>query len=261
MLLPTMTLDEIYKAIYDDWTFVMLKMGVAAKDFRRTAIKQRKNPLKRKYTYRNYKSNIVYSLYLVAHTRSQWDNPMIVVATTYTHDGGTTVVMADYINKELSLIDTHFMSRFRERYLQDESLTMQESIDFFLWNFDTLSPSRDVMRLDDALLAHNEGSEYFALVSSLGVFYCEKIPDNPKVIIYRTYLSMEMLKRSQNHKVAINYLWAYFKDYMNRNPKEAAKIDAMLDDFVAGAEKNNWPYDKFISESAKLMDKYPLYVL
>lgn len=39
MLLPTMTLDEIYKAIYDDWTFVMLKMGVAAKDFRRTAIK------------------------------------------------------------------------------------------------------------------------------------------------------------------------------------------------------------------------------
>lgn len=263
MLLPTMTLDEIYNAVSGDVGFVLRKLDVAVKEFRRAAIKTRSFPFKRKYNYKNYKSNTVYTIYLSAFTRSQWDNPIVTVATSYTHDGGTTVIVFDFgnKNKEIALIESHCLARFKERYLQNSSYTTQEIIDFLLWNFNTLSMSKEVMRIDEELQSKNEDSEYFALVSSLGVFYCEHLADNQKVTIYHTYLSMEMLKKEQNRKIALNYLWAYFKDYMDSNPKVAKQIDVMIDEFVAQAEHEQWSIDKFITESEKLMDKYPLYVL
>ena len=255
-----MTLDELYNAVYGDEIFIREKLDVAAKVFRKSAIKQRSVPFKGKYSYKNYKSNIIYTIYLIAFTRSQWSNPQLAITTSYTHDEGTTMLMIDLLNnKEMALIDTHFWSRFRERYLKDKSLSTQETIDFFMYNYNTMSIVDGVMHVDEEKA--DENTEYFASVSPLGVFYCEKLNENKKVTVFRTYLPMEMLRKEQYRNVAIRYLCTYFKDYMNFYPKEANKIDAIMESFMSKADNENWSMDKFITESEKLMDEYPLYVI
>ena len=261
MLLPTMTLDEIYKAVYADESFIMRKLYESAKDFGRRALKCTQYPYKHKYVCKSYKSNIEYTMYFRCFKRRQWDNPLYCVVTSYSHEDGTTALAIGLENKILSVFTSHFWSRFRERYLEDMSRPIQESIDFFFINSNSQGVVDGVMRQNTDRYVPNENVQYYAVANCLGVCFCEKECDNDNVEIYNTYLPLRMLADEQHKKVIPMYVAAYFKDYVTQNPNEKAKIDKLIDDWCSEGDAQNWSMKRFVAESEKLMDEYPLYVI
>ena len=262
MILPTMTLDEIYDAIFADWHFCQQKLALSVKQFGRGALKANRFPYCKKFIHRNYKSNIEYTMFLVCHKRGQWNNPLCTIYTTYVHDDGTTAVSVS-MGKDLciQLYTSHFWSRFRERYLEKSTLSTQDTIDFFFRNAGTYLPTQNgVIREDEKYFA-GDNIEYYVNVTSLGVCYCEREKDNAKYEVFNTFLPFGMLRQQQNRDIATETLFVYFRDYMVHHPKEALMIDKMLDDFCELADNEKWSIDKFISEGEKLMDKYPIYLM
>lgn len=132
MILPTMTLDEIFKAVQADLIFVMRKLNESVQLFGKASLKINKYPFKKKYEWKNYKSNITYTIYLQCFKRSQWDNPRVSIVTSYMHDGGLTTLQIDpTYDVSVYMFTTHFWSRFQERCLNNTS-SLEETLDFGL---------------------------------------------------------------------------------------------------------------------------------
>ena len=116
MIVPTMTLNELYNAVYVDYEFLVKKLFESCKDFGRRALKCSRYPYKHKYVCKSYMSNIEYTIYLRCFKRRQWDNPLYCVITSYSHDGGTTALAIGIEKKVLSVFTPHFWSRFPREF-------------------------------------------------------------------------------------------------------------------------------------------------
>ena len=261
MLLPTMTLDEIYNAIFADKDFIMRKAFESGTDFRRKALKKNIYPYKRKYTFKCYKSNIVYDVYMWCTKRRECDNPIYKITTSYTHDGGKTVIIVSITEEKIYLHTSHFWKRFIERYLDNESYTLEQAIDLYLFNTGAYSYTEGVIRLDNQKYQKDDNIEYYAIANSFGVCYCEKEVGKDNIEVYNTYLPLHMLAKEQNNNVIAHYISAYFRDYKFQNPNERDKIDKLVDDVLDLSEKEGWSSEQLISKFEKLMDEYPLYVI
>lgn len=263
MLVPTMTLDEIYKSVYADFGFVVQKLNQAVKEFGRASLKKNKYPFKQKYKYKNYKSNTEYSIYLICFKRSQWNNPMFSIITSYSHDGGTTAIAMNPVQgHSIQVYTPHFWSRFKERYLVNQSLPTQDAIDFYFDNAGRYCRAQEeIMRIDSEKYYMDEDTNYFTTVNSFGVSFCEKRKSNDKIEVFNTFLSLEILRKQQNRKIALTYFTVYFDDYKIHHPNQSKIIDDMERAFCKKADEENWSIDKFIDESEKLMDKYPIYIV
>ena len=254
MLLPTMTLDEIYNAIFADKDFIIRKALECGKDFRRKALKKGSYPYKHKYTFKCYKSNIVYSVYMWCTKRRECDNPLYKITTSYTHDVGTTAIIISFSDEKIYLHTSHFWKRFIERYLEDESYTLDQAIDLYFFNAGAYSYTEGVIRLDNEKYQKDDNIEYYAVANCFGVCYCEKEVGKDNIEVYNTYLPLQMLAKKQNDSVIANYISTYFRDYKFQNPNERDKIDKIFEDVTNLAENEGW-------SSEKLMDEYPLYMI
>lgn len=56
MLLPTMTLDDIFKAVQADLIFVMQKLSDSVQQLGKASLRTNKFPFKRKFEWKNHKS-------------------------------------------------------------------------------------------------------------------------------------------------------------------------------------------------------------
>lgn len=262
MLVPTMTLDEIYMAVNADIGFIVQKLYESIKAFGKVSLKNNKYPFKQKHEFKNYKSNIEYTYYLVCFKRSQWDNPRCTIVTSYSHEGGiTTVVVNPAQNSSIQVHTPHFWTRFKERYLEDPTKSTQEAIDFYFENTCKYCyPQDEILRIDSEKYYTDNNTEYYTTISSLGVCICEKEKNNDKIEIFNTFLSYEMLRKQQNRNIALTYFTVYFEDYKVHHPNMTTIIDHMEQDFCTKADEENWSIDKFIDESEKLMDRYPIYI-
>lgn len=262
MLLPTMTLDEMFKAVQADLIFVMQKLSDSVLQFGKASLRTNKFPFKRKFEWKNHKSNITYTIYLQCFKRSQWDNPRVCIVTSYMHEGGLTTLQIDPTHDvSVYMYTTHFWSRFRERCLRDTSLSMQETLDFFFFNMGLFIESHEVMKIDYKRYHIDEDTDFLAIVTSLGIFYCERLKENKHFTIVNTYLTYDMLRLEQNRNICTEYLTVYFEDYVIQHPNSRAQIDKLIEGFCTIADNEGWTTDKFIQESEKLMDKYPHYIL
>lgn len=261
MIVPTMTLEEIFKTVQVDLVPVTRKLSEFVRQFGKAALKINKFPFKRKYEWKNYKSNITYTIYLECYKRSQWDNPRFSIVTSYMHDGGLTTLQIDpTFEVSVYMYTAHFWSRFRERYIKDSSKSLQEIIDFFFFQMGQFIESHEVMRIDYERYQVNEDTDFVAIVTSLGVFYCERLKENNHFTIVNTYLSYDMLRQEQNRNICTEYLCVHMEDYVIQHPNSKTEVDKVIEEFCTTADSEGWPTDKFFREGGKLMEKYPLYL-
>lgn len=68
---------------------------------------------------------------------------------------------------------THFWSRFRERSLHNTSISLQETLDFFFFDMGQFIESHEVMKIGNKRYHIDKDTDFLAIVTSLGVFYCE----------------------------------------------------------------------------------------
>lgn len=260
MLLPTMTLDEIYSAIFADKDFIMRKAMDFGKNFRRRALKANKYPYKHKYTFKCYNSNIVYNVYFWCNKRRECDIPIYKITTSYTHDDGITAILVSFTDEKIYLHTSHFWKRFIERYLNNDTHTIEQAIDLYFFNTGAYNHTEGVIRMDNPKYK-KDNIEYYAIANSFGVCYCEKEVGNNHIEVYNTYLPLHMLAKGQNINAITQYITAYFRDYKDQNPNEREKIDKLIVDITDHAETKDWSCEKLITEYEKLMDEYPLYII
>lgn len=260
MLLPTMTLKELHRAVFADKQFIEDKLDAAVKEFKRVVLKAGSLPVKRRYSYKSFASNIPYTYTLFAYRRSDWNNPIYTISTTYNHDGGTTLIIINNIDKKLMLITPHLLMRLRERYLNNAGMSTQEVIDFLIDNYgrSTTKIANVVRKNTDK---YDSNMNYFAIVTPLGVFYCEEEKRMHDVSVFTTYLSQEMLKEEQYRTIFIEYFKVYCEAYAIHNPKEANAVNATCQQILVDATIHNWPHEKILAETNRFMDEHPLYVL
>ena len=260
MLLPTMTLKELHRAVFADKQFIEDKLDTAVKEFKRVVLKTGSFPVKRRYTYKSYASNISYTYTLFAYKRSSWNNPVYTISTTYNHDGGTTLIIVNNIDKKLLLITPHLLMRLRERYLNNDKMSAQEVIDFFIDNYGRATTRiTNVVRKDTD--KYDPNMDYFAIVTPLGVFYCAEEKGLYDVAVFTTYLPQEMLKEKQYRNIFIEYFKVYCEAYAIHNPKEANAVNAASQQMLVDAILQNWPHEKVLAETNRFMDEHPIYVL
>lgn len=164
MLLPTMTLKELHRAVFADKQFIEDKLDTAVKEFKRVVLKAGSVPVKWRNTYKSYASNITYTYTLFAYRRSDWNNPVYTISTTYNHDGGTTLIIINNIDKKLLLITPHLLMRLRERYLNKAQMSTQEVINFMIDNYGRSTKQiTNVVRKDTD--KYDPNMTYFAIVT------------------------------------------------------------------------------------------------
>ena len=256
-----MTLKELYRAVFADEHFFNAKLDAAVKEFKRVVLKANTFPIRKKYTYTNHTSNITYTIYLRAFRRAQWHNPTFSIVTTYNHDGGTTLVVVDTLNEQLFINTPHMLARLKERYMKDDSCSTWQVIDFLMDNYGFASNWVPHVMRDIDNKYDRDNREYLAIVTPLGVFFCEREKDCMDVIVYNTYLPPEMLRKEQNRRISIEYFKSYCEEYMKRNATTAAVVKAEYEKMLLDATLERWSIDRFIDESNKYMDEHPLYVL
>ena len=260
MLLPTMTLDELYRAVQNDRQFIDRKLDESVKACGRVALKSQIFPLSRKYTYTHPKSKIEYSYYIQCYKRSSWRNPKCVTMASYSHSEGITTFNIGLGDNTMIVITSHFWQRFHERYIKNDAYTIQDTIDFFARNMGVVNLVNGVVRSDERYFIDDD-TTFIAGVCPLGVLYCEQYKSNPNIIVLNTYLSLEMLRKQQNNKIAMQYLAAYVDDYKDRRLADAASLENESTELDARAMMEHWSMDQWITESEKLMDKYPLFAI
>jgi predicted nuclease of restriction endonuclease-like RecB superfamily len=153
------------------------------------------------------------------------------------------------------------LARIRERYMNDELCSTQQVIDFLMDNYGFASTGNIHIMKDEKNKYDHENSDYFAVVTPLGVFFCEQEKDYVDVTVFNTYLPQEMLRKEQNRKIAIEYFKVYCEEYMKRNATNAEMVKNQYEQLILTSTLEHWNIDKFIDESNKYMDEHPLYVI
>jgi hypothetical protein len=59
-----MTLEELHQTVYFDLEFILRKLDESVKNFGKLSLKRNRYPFAKKYTWKNYKSNISYNFYI-----------------------------------------------------------------------------------------------------------------------------------------------------------------------------------------------------
>ncbi len=193
MVVDTMTYKEIWSEIRKDYNgIIRYKIVDAEKVFRKKVMASpstldiiRLKPIH----FKSRKTSLNHCMILYSFGKNDYKkNGMLFVLYSYIYrEYGIYAFMLSGKNFDtLAVYTPHFFSRYRERYIKDTSLSMDEVMeDFFVYN--------NVCQIKDVNNASYPNS-IFASTKD-GVLLGTKHPDN--ILEFKTFLPSELLKEQQ----------------------------------------------------------------
>lgn len=180
-----MTDIEIYQEVRSEYTNVnSYACNISAK-YRRTIIKSTKFPLYFKpIEYTTPKGNKCLILF-EARCKKDANNILYTMVCVFNKNGGLNAMMyTKPPQRNITIYSPHLFSRYRTRFLKDDSLS---SIDV-IKRFFQINPT--------AMGGQTKGDE-IACTCNEGVLFGKHIDDG-KIIVFKTFVAFDMLFQNQN---------------------------------------------------------------
>ena len=229
MLVPTMTPEEIYRAIYSDAKWLQDRIFRLFPEIEKQIKRSKQFPFIAARIINSPTTKIAYNIVFFAYQKSDWDKRHFIIYTTYTHEGGKTLVYVDNKKFAIRIYTPHFMQRYKERhadYVNENSHIAKYGIEvfFILRNWEVVEMTRiktiiqETMETDPDLartleyrmtkskFEQDPNYERYSVACMHGMCLCERSKDkNIDISIYNTFVATKQLIEEQ----FIDFIYAY----------------------------------------------------
>lgn len=138
MIVPSMTIQEIHKELFEDIKNLRSQLDDCRKDFKKVVLKANRYPLTKSYDCKTREKKNLFIVTLTAPKRSNWKKPILSIYSIYTRREGKYAVPLTLDMNIASIYPPHFFKRYRERIVKDESISNEELIRLYFkkdWGF------------------------------------------------------------------------------------------------------------------------------
>lgn len=188
-----MTVQEIYKEVFEDFDTLEKKIDTCKHNFERFVLKSSRYPVVKSYTFLTKKKN-VFTVTFTARKRSERKKPILGFYAIYSRPEGRYAVSITIPSKIISIYPPHFFKRYRERILKDDTISNQDIINVFFknnWGF-TFAVVNDEYESVYQSFESTHTDENLSFVAATSQGYCfGEYKDS--VNILKTIISKEML--------------------------------------------------------------------
>lgn len=211
MIVPSMTVQEIHKEIFEDIKNLQSKFDECRKNFKKAVLKASRYPLTKSYDCNTIGKKNLFIVAYTAFKRSNWKNPIMCLYSIYTRPEGKYAVAPSVDMNIVTIYPPHFFKRFRERIVKDESISNEDIIRQYFkndWGFMGAVVNKDFESVYHCFENDNEKDKVsFVAATSQGYCFGEK---QGNVNIIKTIISEKML--FENQKPLFNDLKNAFKE-------------------------------------------------
>lgn len=263
MLVPSMTLNEMYDELYRDYSDIVDRLPRWIAAFRRPAMKALRFPFRMNFEYEGKHTRNRFKVIFTAECHANFDNPRVNIYTTFRHEGGVSAVLlmnhADGVMK-MFFYTPHCLNRYAERRMKDRSITIDECIRDICLNNDNMPFDKDgscgrYLRLDDK---YYQGDDiiYFAARTLDGMFICEQEKRKPQITVCNTFVPIEMLKQEQIEKSYRDCITTRKMSIARRYPRFADRVNAEIEALYDRAHSENWDAKRILAEADKVLSPF-----
>ena len=186
MITDKMSDMEIFKEVWSERGAVHGYMERLIPKYRRPIIKSSKFPMYFTPIEFVSRKNNRYLIFFEARNKKDWERGILyTIICLYEKQGGTNVMMFSTVSKGIHIYSPHFFSRYRSRFLKDDSISPLDVIKRFF----KINPTATISVVED--------SDEFYGTCNEGAAFGKITADN--VIVLKTFVSFEMLHDSQEH--------------------------------------------------------------
>lgn len=211
MIVPSMTVQEIHKEVFEDLKNLQSKLDECHKDFRKTVLKVSHYPLTKSYDSMTREKKNLFIITFTAIKRSNWKKPILNIYGIYSRPEGKYAVVPSMDKKLISIYPPHFFKRYRERIVKDESISNEDIIRQYFkndWGFMGAVVNEDFELVYHSFEEDDKNDNInFVAATSQGYCFVEK-QDNINII--KTIISEDML--FENQKFIFNELKNAFRE-------------------------------------------------
>ena len=211
MIVPSMTVQEIHKEVFEDFKTLRNKLDEFQKDFKRMVLKSNCYPLTKSFEYKTRKKKNLFIIGFTALKRSAWKKPIISTYGVYSRPEGKYVVAPSLDMNISTIYPPHFFKRYRERILKDESISNEDIIRHYFkndWGFMGAVVNENFESVYNCF-ENDEKDEKVSFVAGTYQGYCFGVKQG-NVNIVKTIISDDML--FENQKGIFHELRAAFQD-------------------------------------------------
>ena len=198
MIVPSMSVQEIHKEVFNDIKNLQSKIEECRNDFRKTILKSKKYPFTKSYDCKTRDRQNLFIVDFTAMKRSDWKKPIISIYGIYSRPEGKYAVIPTLEMNTISIHPPHFFKRYRERIVRDESVSSENIIRQYFrkdWGFMGAVINDDFESVYYCFENDNENDKVsFVAATSQGYCFGEK---QGNVNIIKTIISEEMLFENQ----------------------------------------------------------------
>jgi hypothetical protein len=211
MIVPSMTVQEIHKEVFEDISNLKNKLDECRNDFRKIVLKRKRYPLTKSYDCLTREKKNLFIVEFTALKRSAWDKPILGFSAIYNRPEGKYGIALTVGLNILTLYPPHFFKRYRERIVKDESLSNENLIRQYFtndWGFTGAVVNQDFESVYHSFEIENKNENVsFVAATSQGYCFGEK---QGNVNIIKTIVSEDML--FENQKLIFSNLRNAFKE-------------------------------------------------
>ena len=211
MIVPSMTVQEIHKEIFEDIKNLQSKLDEFCKRFKKVVLKASRYPLTKSYDCKTIGKKNLFIVDYTAFKRSNWKNPIMSLNGIYTRPEGKYAVAPSIDMNIITIYPPHFFARFRERIVKDESISNEDIIRQYFkndWGFMGAVVNKDLESVYHCFENDNDNDIVsFVAATSQGYCFGEK---QGNVNIVKTIITEKML--FENQKPLFSELKNAFKE-------------------------------------------------
>jgi len=212
MIVPSMTVQEIHKEVFDDMETLKIKLKESPEDFKKHVLRSSRFPFTKTYEFKTREKKNLFIVDFTAIKRSYWKKPILTIYGIYSRPEGKYAVALSVDMDIITIHPPHFFKRYRERILKKDSLSNEEIIRLYFkndWGFAGAIVNEDF----ESVYRHFESDSKneklsFVAANSQGYCFGEK---RGNVNILKTIISEDML--FENQKPIFNKLKKAFKEF------------------------------------------------
>jgi hypothetical protein len=211
MIVPSMTIQEIHKEVFNDIKNLRSKVDECRKNFKKAVLKGNHYPLRKSYDCMTRERKNLFIVDFMALKRSDWKKPIMSIYGIYSRTEGLYAFSLTMEMNILSIYPPHFFKRYRERIVKDESISNEDMIRQYFkndWGFMGALVNENFESVYHCFENDDENDIVsFVAATSQGYCFGEK---QGSVNIIKTIISEEML--FENQKSMFNELKRAFKE-------------------------------------------------
>jgi hypothetical protein len=211
MIVPSMTVQEIHKEVFEDIKNLRSKLDEFRKDFKKTVLRGSRYPLIKSYDCKTREKKNLFIVDFTAIKRSDWKKPIVSLYGIYSRPEGKYAVAPTIDMNLITIYPPHFFKRYIERIVKDGSISIEEIIRQYFkndWGFMGAVVNEDFESVYNCFENDNINDKVsFVAATSQGYCFGEK---QGNVNIIKTIISEDML--FENQKLIFHELKDAFKE-------------------------------------------------